>query len=99
MGRGLQGQDSTRIPRGIPAVYRSRLEWIARVHRIWWSGTPRTGGRASHRDVARREHGICAVPVTDPGSDRGAPAVRYAAVEIKLPTQDGVRRVDRHDES
>ena len=57
---------------------------------------PRRGGGGG--DVARRQHGVRAVPAADARRDRGAVAVRHRGAEGALPAEDGRGHLDRHDE-
>src|SRR6185369_9700267 len=49
-------------------------------------------------DVERLEHGVLDGPAADARCDRGRAAARQRRAEADLPAQDGVGRMDRHDE-
>ena len=93
-----QGQDAGRLQGGVPAVCRKRLERPDQESRARRPGPAAARGHRGRGNVARRQHGVRAVSAADPGCDRGARALRLRRAEGDVPAEDGLGRVDRHDE-
>ena len=61
-------------------------------------GLPAVVATPVRGDVARRQHGLCAVPDADAWRDRSNSPLRHRRVEAALPCENGFRGVDGHDE-
>ena len=97
-GPRRQGHHAARIPRSLRAVLRARLERAREEPGLRRPGHAAARGCGGRRDVQRGQHGVRALPDAHRRRDRSDRAQRLGGAEAHLPAEDGLRRVDRHDE-
>ena len=95
---GRDGPDAARVQGGLPAVLRERLERTHQEPGVRGTGTATARGDRGRGDVALVEHGLRPVSAAHAGRDRGARTGGQRGSAAALPAEDGLGRVDGHDE-